>query len=391
MRRRVKVLATTLVAASTLVVAAGCGSGSGSGSDSGDIKIGFYAPESGFAAADGKSAYDAAKLAVTHINGDGGIDGRKIKLVNYDDASDPKQAVTIATKLIQQDKVTAVVSGSYSDQTLAAAPIFQRSSVPMIAAYAVNPGIPSTGDYIFQQDETGTVQGRAGAIALADKLGAKKIAIVSVKNDFGEALVKGFTEQAQKLGAQVVGTDYNQFGEKDFSPIIKRDLAKGADGFYMVQYAAEGQQFIRAWNSLNVDLPLVGTEGIDTTTQFLEPVGQDANGMVFTTSLNRDSTNPATQKFIKDYSSTYGHAPDMVAATTYDSFFVMAHAMKTEGTDASQIKDGIAGTKDFDAVTGTIINYNDVGQVVKAVALQQLKDGKVVSFGEVSDPAVITP
>jgi branched-chain amino acid transport system substrate-binding protein len=391
MRRRVKLLATTLVAASTLLVAAGCGGGSGSGSGSGDIKIGFYAPESGFAAADGKSAYDAAKLAVTHINGDGGIDGRKLKLVNYDDASDPKQAVTIATKLIQQDKVTAVVSGSYSDQTLAAAPIFQRSSVPMIAAYAVNPGIPSTGDYIFQQDETGTVQGRAGAIALADKLGAKKIAIVSVKNDFGEALVKGFTEQAQKLGAQVVGTDYNQFGEKDFSPIIKRDLAKGADGFYMVQYAAEGQQFIRAWNSLNVDLPLVGTEGIDTTTQFLEPVGQDANGMVFTTSLNRDSTNPATQKFIKDYSSTYGHAPDMVAATTYDSFFVMAHAMKTEGTDASQIKDGIAGTKDFDAVTGTIINYNDVGQVVKAVALQQLKDGKVVSFGEVSDPAVITP
>jgi branched-chain amino acid transport system substrate-binding protein len=391
MRRRVKVLATTLVAASTLVVAAGCGSGSGSGSDSGDIKIGFYAPESGFAAADGKSAYDAAKLAVTHINGDGGIDGRKIKLVNYDDASDPKQAVTIATKLIQQDKVTAVVSGSYSDQTLAAAPIFQRSSVPMIAAYAVNPGIPSTGDYIFQQDETGTVQGRAGAIALADKLGAKKLAIVSVKNDFGEALVQGFTDQAQKLGAQVVGTDYNQFGEKDFSPIIKRDLAKGADGFYMVQYAAEGQQFIRAWNSLNVHLPLVGTEGIDTTTQFLEPVGQEADGMVFTTSLNRDSSNPATQKFIKDYTSTYGHAPDMVAATTYDSFFVMAHAMKTKGTDAAQIKDGIAGTKNFDAVTGTIVKYNDSGQVVKAVALQQLKDGKVVSFGEVSDPAVITP
>jgi branched-chain amino acid transport system substrate-binding protein len=391
MRRRVKVLATTLVAASTLVVAAGCGSGSGSGSDSGDIKIGFYAPESGFAAADGKSAYDAAKLAVTHINGDGGIDGRKIKLVNYDDASDPKQAVTIATKLIQQDKVTAVVSGSYSDQTLAAAPIFQRSSVPMIAAYAVNPGIPSTGDYIFQQDETGTVQGRAGAIALADKLGVKKLALVSVKNDFGEALVQGFTDQAQKLGAQVVGTDYNQFGEKDFSPIIKRDLAKGADGFYMVQYAAEGQQFIRAWNSLNLHLPLVGTEGIDTTTQFLEPVGQEADGMVFTTSLNRDSSNPATQKFIKDYTSTYGHAPDMVAATTYDSFFVMAHAMKTKGTDAAQIKDGIAGTKNFDAVTGTIVKYNDSGQVVKAVALQQLKDGKVVSFGEVSDPAVITP
>lgn len=389
---RTRLLATTIVAAATLVVAAGCGGGgAGAGSDSGDISIGFYAPESGFAAADGKSAYDAAKLAVQHINSDGGIDGRNLKLVNYDDASDPKQAVTIATKLVRQDKVTAVVSGSYSDQTLAAAPIFQRSSVPMIAAYAVNPGIPSTGDYIFQQDGTGTVQGRAGAIALVDKLGAKKVAIVSIKNDFGEALVKGFSSQAVQLGAEVVATDYNQFGEKDFSSIIKRDLARGADAFYMVQYAAEGQQFIRAWNELNVDLPLLGTEGIDTTTQFLEPVGKDADGMVFTTSLNRESDNPQTQKFIKDYSSAYGHAPDMVAATTYDSFFVMAHAMKTKGTDASQIKDGIAGTTNFDAVTGTIVKYNDLGQVVKAVELQQIKDGKVVSFGQVSDPAVITP
>lgn len=379
-----------LAAASSLVVAAACGSGGG-GSGSGDIKVGFYAPESGFAAADGKSAYDAAKLAVKRINADGGIKGRDLDLVNYDDASDPKQAVTIATKLIRQDKVSAVVSGSYSDQTLAAASIFQRSSIPMIAAYAVNPGIPTSGDYIFQQDETGTVQGRAGAIALADKLGAKKIAIVSVKNDFGEALVKGFSEYAKKLGAKIVATDFNQFGEKDFSPILKRDLSRGADGFYMVQYAAEGQQFIRAWNQANIHLPLVGTEGIDSTKQFLEPVGKDADGMVFTTSLNRDSDNPQTQKFVKDYTSSYGYTPDMVAATTYDSFLVLANAMKTSGTDAEQIKGGIADTANFDAVTGKIIKYNKDGQVVKAVQLQQLKDGKVISFGEVSDPAVITP
>ncbi len=390
-------IASTAVALSFLMVVAGCSANSGGTNpsnnpgSSAEIKVGFYAPESGFAAADGESAYNAAKLAVKHINADGGVKGRNLALVNYDDASDPKQAVTIATKLIRQDEVTAVVSGSYSDQTLAAAPIFQRSGVPMIAAYAVNPGIPSTGDYIFQQDETGTVQGRAGAIALADKLGAKKIAIVSVKNDFGEALVKGFTEQAKQLGAEVVATDYNQFGEKEFSPIIKRDLSLGADGFYMVQYAAEGQQFIRAWKQLNVNLPLVGTEGIDTTTQFIEPAGKDAEGMVFTTSLNRESDNPGTQKFIKDFTSTYGHAPDMVAATTYDSFFVMAHAMKTEGTSAKQIRDGIAGTKNFEAVTGKIIEYNKLGQVVKAVELQQLKDGKVISFGQVTDPAVIKP
>ncbi len=377
------------VAATAALLLASCGGGSG-GSGADEVKIGFFAPESGFAAADGQSAYDAAKLAVKHINADKTAGDVTLKLVNYDDASDPKQAVSIATKLIQQDQVTAVVSGSYSDQTLAAAPIFQRSKVPMIAAYAVNPGIPATGDYIFQQDFTGTVQGRAGAVVL-DGEGVKKVAIVAVKNDFGEAIVDGFTEQAEKLGMDIVATDFNQFGEKDFSPILKRDLAKGADGFYMVEYAAEGQQFIRAWNQLQIDKPLLGTEGIDTTTQFIQPVGKEADGMLFTTSLNRDSENEQTQKFIKDFTDEYGHAPDMVAATTYDSFFVMANAIKNEGTSSDDIKSGIAGTKDFQAVTGKIVKYNDTGAVIKAVEVQKIENGKVVSYSEIDDPSVITP
>ncbi|MDA8424682.1 MAG: ABC transporter substrate-binding protein, partial [Treponema sp.] len=170
----------------------------------GPIKIGFFAPESGFAAADGQSAYDSAKLAVDDINKAGGIDGRQVQLVNYDDASDAKQAVSIATRLVTQDKVDAVVSGSYSDQTLAAAPIFERAHVPMLAAYAVNPGIPATGKYIFQQDFNGIVEGKAAAVALVKKLGATKIAIVAIKNDFGSSLVQGFTAEAEALGATVV-------------------------------------------------------------------------------------------------------------------------------------------------------------------------------------------
>ncbi|MGO9412937.1 MAG: ABC transporter substrate-binding protein [Spirochaetia bacterium] len=215
-----------------------------SASSSAPIKIGFFAPESGFAAADGQSAYDSAKLAVVDINKAGGINGRQIQLINYDDASDAKQAVSIATRLVTQDKVDAVVSGSYSDQTLAAAPIFQRNGIPMLAAYAVNPGIPATGRFIFQQDFNGVVEGKAAAVALVKDLGVTKIAIVAIKNDFGTALVQGFTAEAAALGATVVATDFNQFGEKDFTPILMRDQAKGATGYFMVEYYSEGQQFL---------------------------------------------------------------------------------------------------------------------------------------------------
>jgi len=390
--------AIALVAALALVAAA-CGSSSstssspnpaGSSGGGAPIKIGFFAPESGFAAADGASAHDSAQLAVKDINAAGGVNGRQLQLVNYDDASDPKQAVTIATRLVTQDKVTAVVSGSYSDQTLAAAPIFQRASIPVLAAYAVNPGIPATGDYIFQQDFNGIVEGRAGAVALISNLAAKKVAIIAIKNDFGTSLVQGFTQEAKALGATIVATDYSQFGEKDFAPILSRDKSKGATGFYMAQYYSEGQQFINGWNTLGFKYPLVGTEGIDSTTQFFEPVGAKADGLVFTTPFNRDSTEPAVQNYIKAYTAAYGHAPDMVGATTYDSFLVLAQAMKTKGTSPSQIRDGIAATTNFVGVTGTIQKYIN-GQVVKAVDLQIIKGGVPHQYATLDDPQLITP
>ena len=393
--RTMGLMVALAVVAGLALVAAACGSSSPSssstsGAGGSPIKIGFFAPESGFAAADGARAYDSAQLAVKDLNAAGGVNGRKLQLVNYDDASDPKQAVTIATRLVTQDKVTAVVSGSYSDQTLAVAPIFQRDSIPMLAAYAINPGIPATGDYIYQQDFNGIVEGRAGAVALVNNLGAKKVAIVAIKNDFGSSLVQGFTEAAKALGATIVATDYNQFGEKDFTPILSRDKSKGATGFYMAQYYTEGQQFINDWNTLGFKYPLVGTEGIDSTTQFFQPVGVKANGLVFTTPFNRDSTEAVVKNYVTSFTAAYGHAPDMVGATTYDSFLVLAQAMKAKGTSPSQIKDGIAATTNFVGTTGTIQKYIK-GQVVKAVDLQIIKNGEPHQYATLSDPALITP
>ncbi|MEO7125792.1 MAG: ABC transporter substrate-binding protein [Nakamurella sp.] len=358
-------------------------------SSGGTIKIGFFSPQSGSEASDGKSALDAAQLAVKDINAAGGLDGKKIQLVQYDDGSDPKQAVSIATKLTTQDNVAAVVSGSYSDQTLAAASIFQRAGVPMLAAYAVNPGIPGTGDEIFQIATSGPVEGKAGAQALIKDLGAKKIAIISIDNDFGTALVQGFTEQAAKLGATIVSTNKNQFGEKDFGPVIDKAVAAGADGFYMVEYAAEGQQFLTAFRQRNLTQKIVGTEGIDSTQQFIEPNGKLADGMVFTTVLNRDSTDPTTQAFIKDFTSAYGHAPDMVGATTYDSFKVLQAASKN-GTTADNLKAGITDLANFQGVTGTVEKF--VNRIsVHPVELQVFKDGAVHHYGTVDDPDIINP
>lgn len=380
---------TALALAGAALVASAALAGHASRSAS-TIKIGFFAPESGFAAADGTSAYDAAKLAVDQINASGGVNGVKLKLVNYDDGSDVKQAVSIATKLVTQDRVAAVVSGSYSDQTLAAAPIYQRYHTPMLAAYAVNPGIPAAGSYIFQQDFAGNVEGAAGAWTLVKRQHAKRIGIVAVDNEFGHSLVDGFKAEAKKLGATIVHADFNQFGEKTFAPVIQSDERKGATGYYMVQYAAEGQQFITAWNQLGLKKPLLGTEGIDSTLQFVKPVGRAANGMVFTTSFNRDGANAVGKKFVRTFNARYHHLPDMVGATTYDSFLVLRRAL-AKGSSADSIRAGIASTRNFNGATGRIIRYTAKRSVVKPVDLETFRGGQVHHYGYVSQLSIITP
>ena len=168
------------------------------------VKIGFNVPLTGFAAADGKSALNGAKLAVKQANQAGGINGKMIELVVYDDQASPKQAVPISNKLIEKDKVVAAISGSYSGATRAAAGVFQSAEIPYISAYAVHPEITKAGNYVFRTSFMGEVQGRAGAKLIGATLQRKRVVLITLKNDFGKSLAAGFKEAADQFNLQIV-------------------------------------------------------------------------------------------------------------------------------------------------------------------------------------------
>jgi len=375
-----------------LLPLAGCAeSTQGGGADEGPIKIGFFAPLTGPAAADGESVFNAAKLAVAKVNDEGGMDGRKVELVHYDDGLDTKQAVSIAQKLTTKDEVVAVVSGSYSGPTRAAAPVYQDAQIPMISAYAVHPDITRAGDYIFRQSFVGLVQGKAGAKVAVDMLDAETMSILHIDNDFGKTLATSFRQKAEELGAEILSVDSFAFGEKEFTPVLTKIKQLGPDLLYMPAYAGEGAQIVRQARDLGLDLQILGTEGIDSTMQFLAVAEDAAEGVVITTNLNRDSDREVVQSFIEDYEAEVGYRPDMVAASTYDAFMVLFHVIEEQGTDPAAIRDGLAGLKDFEAVTGVIEGYNDLGEVQKPVQVQIVQNGEFHYFGEISDPEIITP
>lgn len=355
------------------------------------IKLGFFAPITGPAAADGESCLQAAQLAVKLLNEGGGINGVPVELVYYDDAFSPPQAVSIAQKLTTKDGVVAVVSGSYSHTTRASAETYQNAKIPMISAYGVHPDITRAGDYVFRQSFVGTVQGRAAAEVAIKLLSAKTVSVLHVDNDFGTVLAKSFIETAEKKGVKILSVDSFSIGEREFTPALTKIKQENPDILFMVAYAGEGAQIILQADAIGLNCQKLGTEGVDSTMQFLKVAGEKADGLVITTNLNRDSERTEVQNFIKAFTAEYGYAPDMVGASVFDAFTVLGYVMKNYGASAQEIQQGLYKVKDFPAVTGIIKGYNKLGEVTKTVQVQKVVNGEFHYFSEITDPEVVAP
>jgi branched-chain amino acid transport system substrate-binding protein len=353
-----------------------------------DIKVGFNVPLTGFAAGDGKSALDGAKLAVDQANAAGGVAGQKIELVVYDDQASPKEAVPSATKMVEKDEVVAAVSGSYSGSTRAAASIFQRAQVPYVVAYAIHPDITLAGDYMFRVSAMGEVQGRGGA-KLVQNLGKKNVVLVTLKNDFGQALATGFKEAAPKLGINIVNEYEYGIKDRQFGPLVSTVKADNPEVIYASGYFFTAGPLVSQLRAAGITAPIIGQEGYDSE-KFIEIAGDAAEGTLITTSLDRDSASPSTKAFLADYKKATGAGADMVAASSYTATSVVIEGLKkTGGKGGEALRNAIAaGT--YDMPIGKLA-FNDLHEVKKDVQVQVIKDKAFHRHSVISDPVLLAP
>lgn len=372
---------TSMIAALTLLASAATASAQ-------DIRIGFHVPQTGFAAADGKSAMHGAELAVEQINAQGGVNGRKVALVVYDDQGRADQAQPIANRLLA-DGVKVVISGSYSGPTRAAASIFQGAKIPYISAYAIHPDITRAGNYVFRTSFMGEVQGRAGAKLVGDFIKKKRVTMINLNNDFGQALQAGFKEAAPKFGLEIV-SEYNYgMSDRQFGSIVASVKRDNPDVIYASGYFFTAGPLVSQLRAGGVTATIVGQEGYDTP-NFIGIAKAAAEGVIITTALDRDSKDPEMRAFIDGYEKKYGVAADMVAATTHTAVRIAVDAMRRAGPDdLAKIRDAIASGK-VHAATGTIV-FNELGEVAKNVQAQIIRDGKFHHYAVIDDPVLLAP
>ena len=358
------------------------------------IKIGLLAPLTGQAAADGLSVQNSVKLAVEKVNAEGGLMGKKVELITYDDRADGKEAVALARKLIEQDKVVAVVGGSYSTPSRAMAPIFQEEKIPAVYAYAVHPDVTKAGNFNFRNGFLGMVEGKAAAYTAVKLLKAKKIALLISDNDFGRTLAEGFKmyiEKYAKGAATITSVQAYPMQEKDFKAYLSKIKDENVDVIFSSGYYFQTGPVVKQAREMGIKAHIIGEEGADSP-KFLEIAGKSAEGFVIVTNLNRDDKRAQVQNFLKTFETRYKIQPDMVGASAYDAFMIIIDGIKrAKSVKGPDIRGSIATLKDFDGLTGQIKRFTPEGEVVKDVQVQTVKNGRFRFFNVVTDPELITP
>ena len=340
------------------------------------IKIGEYASLTGKEAAYGETSHKGIVLAVEELNARGGVLGKKIELLTEDNQSKQGESATVVKKLMSRDKVVALLGEVASIRSLEAAPVIQNAKIPMVSSASVNSKVTEAGDYIFRVCFVDSFQGVVLAKFVNESLHVHRVAILtSVNNAYSVGMTKVFKERFLADGGAIVAEQKYSEGDKDFRAQLTAIKAAGADAIFASGYYTEAALICRQARQLGLAKPVFGGDGWDAPA-LLEIGGPAMEGTYFSTHYSPDNPSAEVQNFNKRYHARWSATPDAWAALAYDSALVLVDAIKRAGsTDAKAIRDALAATKDFPAVTGHI-PMDAHRNPSKAAVILTIKDGK---------------
>jgi branched-chain amino acid transport system substrate-binding protein len=349
------------------------------------IKVGHFASMTGSEATFGVSTDNGIQLAVEERNAAGGIKGRKVELITYDNQGKPQETVTVVTRLIQQDKVVALLGEVASSRSLAAAPVAQRAGIPMVSPSSTNPSVTQVGDMIFRVCFIDPFQGYVGARFAYENLKFTKGAVLYNRAQaYSDGLRKNFNEAFVKMGGTLVAEQAYGDGDNDFSAQLTAIREKNPDFIYVPGYYTEVVNIARQARRLGIKAPLIGGDGWDS--EELKNAGDSLDGSFYSNHYSHEETRPEVQEFVKKYQAKFGKVPDGLAALGYDAARMLFDAMDRAGTtDGKAVAAALAATKDFPGVTGKI-SMDAQRNANKGAVMLEIQGGKTKFAGFIPAP-----
>lgn len=349
---------------------------SGSTSSVGHIVVGEVGSFTGDTATFGISTHQGIELATKELNASGGLLGKQVAIVKYDNQGKEEEAATATNRLINQDKVVAILGEVASRRSKAMAPIAQSHKIPMVSPSSTNPEVTLIGDYIFRVCFIDPFQGAVMARFAFDNLKAKKIAVLrDVGQDYSVGLADAFVDTFKKLGGEIVADLSYTEKDVDFKAQLTSMRSLKPDALFVPGYYTQVGLIARQARELGLKIPLMGGDGWDSPKLF-EIGGKALDGSYISNHYSPDDKAELVQNFIQRYKEAYGSVPDGLAAQGYDAALVLFDAIKRAGSvEPKAIRDALAATKDFQGVTGKI-SIDDKRNAMKPAVVLKIEDGK---------------
>jgi branched-chain amino acid transport system substrate-binding protein len=368
--------------------ATGTGSSATPTAESGPIIVGHFASMTGSEATFGQSTDKGVRMAIEELNAAGGIKGRKVELRTLDTASKASEGGTVVTRLINNEKVVALLGEVASSISIAGGQVAQKLGVPMISPSSTNERVTKIGDMISRVCFLDGFQGYVMAKFVNDDLKLTKVAILY---DQGQAYSKGLANDFKTAftGMKGVVTTEQAYsgGDPDVSAQLQTIKTSGAQAIYMPGYYTDAGNMIRQARKLGIKEPFLGGDGWDS--EKLAEIGGDAiEGSYYSNHYSFEEQRPQVQDFVKKYREKHGQVPDGLAALGYDAARVLFAAMeRAPSLGGKDLAAAIAQTKDFDGVTGRITLDANRDAIKKAVVLQ-MKGGRPTYVTSISPPGM---
>ena len=352
-------------------------SASGSAAGSGPIRIGEFASLTGSEATFGQSSHQGTQLAIEEINKAGGVLGRQIELITEDNQTKPGESATIAKKLINRDRVVALLGEVASGRSIEAAYVCQAAGTPMVSPSSTNPKVTEIGDFIFRVCFIDKFQGELLAKFAQRTLKAKKVAVLSdVSAPYSVGLAEFFTKPVLAAGGTITAEQKYQTKDKDFRAALTAIKATEPDAIFVPGYYTEAGLIVAQARQLGLTVPIFGGDGWESP-QLIEIAGAALENTFYSTHYSPQVSSPESNAFTKAFQARFnGSIPDAMAALGYDSAKVLVDAIRRAGsTDPIKIKEALATTKDFPGVTGKT-TLDAQRNASKGAVIMTVKDGK---------------
>ena len=341
-----------------------------------EIILGATVPITGNFAATGINYYNSLRMAQDDINAAGGIGGKKVKIIFEDSQSTNSTAVNALVKLVRQSKPSLIFLNSLSVQILAQEQEIAKSSVPVLYSGALVALQEKGNPLMFRIRPPDNVQAGVIAKGLADVVKSKKPAIIHMQDEYGAGTAKLLEAELAKLGLSFAAKETFSPRDNDFSAQLLNIKNSGADAVVCVTYNRDGALIVKQRRSLGIDIPFLCTTAMfsATTLELVEP--EDLKNVYAAGDVVLETNNDKSKDFVKRYNERWGFKPDPYGAAYYDAMWMVADAIKANGTDPAKLQEYFANLQPWQGTAQLYSNQkNGTNNLAHSAVLVKFKPG----------------